>query len=116
VELTKEQDQILQGVRALIDDQQIQTVGGYAGTGKSVLLVALYHLLTEEGFHVQVCAPTGKAADVLKRKGVANAATIHSALYSLAGIHEKVVKQTVRGKPVEVAVVESMDWDFDPSI
>jgi exodeoxyribonuclease-5 len=115
MKLTKEQQTVLEGILSVMDERQIQVIGGYAGTGKSVLLVALYNQLIEDGYHVQVCAPTGKAADVLKRKGVSNASTIHSALYSLAGVNEKVIKQTVRGKAVEVSVVESMQWDFDPT-
>jgi exodeoxyribonuclease-5 len=64
---------VLGGVRA----HQVQTVGGYAGTGKTVLVSALADALP--GF--AVCAFTGKAAHVLRRKGVAEAGTIHSLIY-----------------------------------
>jgi exodeoxyribonuclease-5 len=52
------------------------TLGGYAGTGKTTLI---RHLVGElRGW--AVCAFTGKAANVLRRKGV-EAGTIHSLIY-----------------------------------
>jgi exodeoxyribonuclease-5 len=53
-----------------------QTLGGYAGTGKTTVVAELIRRLP--GF--RVCAFTGKAADVLRRKGV-EASTIHSLIY-----------------------------------
>jgi len=54
------------------------TLGGLAGTGKSTLMntvVQNYHA------RIAVCAFTGKAAHVLKTKGVKQAQTIHSLIY-----------------------------------
>jgi exodeoxyribonuclease-5 len=68
-------DKLLEGVRR---DVPRQTLGGYAGTGKSHLIADLLEALP--GF--AVCAPTGKAADVLRRKGVGDASTIHSLIYT----------------------------------
>lgn len=56
-------------------DRQRFVLGGYAGTGKTTLI----SIFVDET--VQVCAPTGKAAAVLRGKGVAEASTIHSLLY-----------------------------------
>jgi exodeoxyribonuclease-5 len=56
--------------------KQEQSLGGYAGTGKSTLVAELIRRLP--GF--RVCAFTGKAANVLRRKGV-EASTIHSLIY-----------------------------------
>lgn len=54
----------------------VQTLGGYAGCGKTVLVAHLHASTPDFG----VCAFTGKAADILRRKGLP-AATIHSIIY-----------------------------------
>jgi exodeoxyribonuclease-5 len=53
-----------------------QSLGGFAGTGKSTVVAELIRRLPD----FRVCAYTGKAADVLRRKGV-EAETIHSRIY-----------------------------------
>ncbi len=55
---------------------QVQTMGGYAGTGKTTVIRTLAAHLRD----FRVCAFTGKAANVLVRKGVP-ASTIHSLIY-----------------------------------
>jgi len=76
--LTEEQtdivDQIIEGIENGI---LIQTLGGYAGTGKTTLVATLHELLP----NFAVCAFTGKAATVLGRKGIADTSTIHSRIY-----------------------------------
>lgn len=57
-------------------DRQVQTLGGLAGTGKSTIVKELVEYLP----NFAVCAYTGKAANVLRRKGL-NASTIHSLIY-----------------------------------
>lgn len=52
---------------------------GYAGTGKST--IANYIAETIADGQVAYCAPTGKAANVLLRKGCKGATTIHKMLY-----------------------------------
>ena len=54
------------------------TLGGYAGTGKSTLLRELLPMTRRI---VHVCAYTGKAAHVLRSKGIEQARTIHSLIY-----------------------------------
>lgn len=54
----------------------VQVVSGYAGTGKSTLIRHLADLLP----NFAVCAFTGKAANVLRGKGIP-AKTIHSLIY-----------------------------------
>jgi exodeoxyribonuclease-5 len=54
----------------------VQTLGGYAGTGKSTVIRALWDELPSYA----VAAYTGKAASVLRRKGL-KASTLHSLLY-----------------------------------
>jgi exodeoxyribonuclease-5 len=75
--LSDEQRDVFDAVQDGLDHQQVQTVGGYAGTGKTVLVAALADALP--GF--AVTAFTGKAAHCLRRKAVEGAATIHSTIY-----------------------------------
>ena len=57
-----------------------EVLGGVAGSGKSTIIP---YIISEYGggYSVRVCAPTGKAALVLKRKGIVDACTLHSFLY-----------------------------------
>jgi exodeoxyribonuclease-5 len=77
VELSKIQKYYLyrlwKGVEA---GEKEQTLGGYAGTGKTTIIKYLAKMLPEFG----VSAYTGKAANVLRKKGV-EATTIHSRIY-----------------------------------
>lgn len=56
-------------------------LGGYAGTGKTTVIRTVRAQAMEKGLCVWVCAFTGKAVNVLQRKGIP-ATTIHSRLYS----------------------------------
>lgn len=61
----------------------VSRLHGYAGTGKtSAVATRVIAELTDMGERVQVLAPTGKAARVLRSKGLHDAATIHSYLYT----------------------------------
>jgi exodeoxyribonuclease-5 len=77
VALSDEQRRVFEAVLRDLDDDQVQTVGGYAGTGKTVLVGALADRLPSYA----VAAFTGKAAYVLRKKGVSHARTIHSTIY-----------------------------------
>lgn len=57
------------------------SMGGLAGTGKTTVLARLPE---ELGVSIDVLAPTGKAAQVLKSKGI-EAETIHSYIYNFQG-------------------------------
>lgn len=85
-------------IKGVITPEPLTYIGGFAGTGKSTILP---HILEAVGFqpeHVTFCAPTGKAAKVmrtkLKTQGYPNfnSSTIHSAIY--------------RAKPAPVATLE----------
>lgn len=74
-------------MEAIVDiastDRGITRLHGYAGTGKtSVVATEAIRALERQGESVQVLAPTGKAAKVLRSKGLHSAATIHSYLYA----------------------------------
>jgi len=61
------------------------TLGGYAGSGKTTILQRLWPLLKGNG--AVAMAPTGKAGQVLRSKGV-DATTIHRLIYKFKGIRE----------------------------
>lgn len=58
-------------------ERQCLTVGGYAGTGKTTLIA---HIIGQWKARVAVAALAGKAAQVLRSKGIP-ASTIHSLIY-----------------------------------
>jgi exodeoxyribonuclease-5 len=58
---------------------------GNAGTGKSTCIAHLYPRLKAEG--MLFMAPTGKAADILRKKSM-EAVTVHAAIYYFKGLHE----------------------------
>jgi ATP-dependent exoDNAse (exonuclease V) alpha subunit len=76
-QLTFEQERAITALRKGVKEKvPQQTLGGYAGTGKTTVIRALKESLPS----CSVCAFTGKAASVLRRKGV-EASTIHSLIY-----------------------------------
>jgi len=72
--LTDEQKHVIREILKFSKDEV--RLGGRAGCGKTTLIKHLIELLP----NFAVCAYTGKAANVLRRKGVA-AKTIHSLIY-----------------------------------
>jgi len=66
----------------LLQANRYTSLCGYAGTGKTFLIGVLIDHLVEEGFEVRVCAPTHKAAQVLRNtiQRHVTAQTIHSLL------------------------------------
>lgn len=77
MQLTKEQQHIVDCLVKGVNKERIQTLGGYAGTGKTTVAQKVYEALPR----FAVCAFTGKAANVLRKKGVEDASTIHSLIY-----------------------------------
>jgi exodeoxyribonuclease-5 len=77
MKLSDEQNEVASAILADIKKKSVVTMGGLAGTGKSTL--AKYLKAKLPGF--AVCAFTGKAADVLRKKGMGKASTIHSLIY-----------------------------------
>jgi exodeoxyribonuclease-5 len=76
--LTEEQKSVItQIVKNVKSDQQISTMGGYAGTGKSFVISFLQKVFPR----FAICAYTGKATNVLRQKGISHASTIHSIIY-----------------------------------
>lgn len=57
------------------------TLGGLAGSGKSTILKEALQRTDDLGLDVAAGSFTGRAADVLRRKGVGRAQTLHSLMY-----------------------------------
>ena len=80
--LTKKQEEGLKtAVARHRAGEKYTVIAGYAGTGKSTLVRYIIDALDIEEDRVCHCAFTGKAAEVLKKKGNKNVATLHRLLY-----------------------------------
>lgn len=114
--LTDEQEEIKRAILEDMESRQVITVGGYAGTGKTLLLRDLFETLERQGVECLVCTPTGKAAHVLKSKGVTNVQTIHSALYQLVDVRYRTqTQERYDGAIVEQEVIDCMSWSWKGS-
>mgnify|MGYP000954884611 CR=1 FL=1 len=77
MELTDRQKLVLYKIKKGVEGGVLQqTLGGYAGTGKTTLV----RYITKFFPNFAVCAYTGKAANVLRKKEI-QASTIHSLIY-----------------------------------
>jgi len=75
--LTDEQKDAIRGILKSIKNNQVTTFGGLAGVGKTLCINTLAKSLP----NFCICAYTGKATNVLRRRGLVGAATIHSTIY-----------------------------------
>ena len=82
MELTKKQEEGLKIAVARHKSREKYTViSGYAGTGKSTLVRFIIDALDVDKDKVAYATYTGKAAEVLRKKGNPNAMTLHKLLY-----------------------------------
>lgn len=82
MELTKKQEEGLKIAVARHKSREKYTViSGYAGTGKSTLVKFIIDALDVDKDKVAYATYTGKAAEVLRKKGNPNAMTLHKLLY-----------------------------------
>jgi exodeoxyribonuclease-5 len=79
--LTEEQKNVIRNIVKDVSNEQIISLGGYGGTGKSTIIKVLLSAFENKGLNFLPCAYTGKAANVLRKKGISYAGTIHSAIY-----------------------------------
>jgi exodeoxyribonuclease-5 len=77
IQLSEEQENVITNLKDKMKTEQIQILAGPAGSGKSTCL----SYLINDFPNFAVCAYTGKAANVLRRKGISDAQTIHSTIY-----------------------------------
>ena len=61
--------------------EKYTVISGYAGSGKSTLVRFIINALDIDESDVCYCAFTGKAAEVLRKKGNKNVCTLHKLLY-----------------------------------
>lgn len=83
MELTRKQEEGLKiAVQRYRDHEPYTVIAGYAGVGKSTLIKFIIDALSmNPEFDVAYVAYTGKASEVLRRKGCPNAMTAHKLLY-----------------------------------
>lgn len=82
MQLTPKQEEGLKCVLAKYNNHdKFAVISGYAGTGKSTLVRFIIEALDVDEDKVAYCSYTGKAAEVLRRKGNKNAMTLHRLLY-----------------------------------
>lgn len=83
--LTDEQQHAIDAIVLWLEQPQIThpefKLGGFAGTGKTTIIKFLIKLLADK-YNIAVIAFTGKAVNVLNRKGV-QAQTMHSCMYDV---------------------------------
>ena len=80
--LTKKQEEGLKiAVERYRAGEKYTVIAGYAGTGKSTLVRSIIDALEVDEDKVCYCAFTGKAAEVLRKKGNQNVCTLHKLLY-----------------------------------
>jgi exodeoxyribonuclease-5 len=95
MQLTPEQQFV---IKELIQIKKpVQSLGGYAGTGKTTVIKHLDKLLPNWA----VCAYTGKAANVLRKKGL-ESSTIHSLIYKPDMDDAGHIKKDNNGSPMFV--------------
>lgn len=80
--LTKKQEEGLKiALERHANMERYTVISGYAGTGKSTLVRFIIEALGIDEKRVAYAAFTGKAAEVLRKKGNKNACTLHKLLY-----------------------------------
>ena len=80
--LTKKQEEGLKiALERHANMERYTVISGYAGTGKSTLVRFIIEALGVDEKRVAYAAFTGKAAEVLRKKGNKNACTLHKLLY-----------------------------------
>ena len=82
MELTiKQEEGLNEALRRYHNGDKYVTIAGYAGTGKTTLVKFIIAALNVEEDKVAYASYTGKAAEVLRKKGNKNAMTLHRLLY-----------------------------------
>lgn len=122
IELSPEQQKCALAIEKWLldeDSSQVFYVTGFAGSGKStVVMQVMTRLGIEHELEVLYAAYTGKAALVMRQKGCPDASTIHKLIYLPAGVknaqHLTDLKQKLDDKRTEVMQTYGADyhsWD-----
>ena len=78
---TKQQEGLAEALRRYKNNEKYVVISGYAGTGKSTLVKFIIEALDVDPNKVVFCSFTGKATEVLRKKGNKNTMTLHKLLY-----------------------------------
>jgi exodeoxyribonuclease-5 len=81
MQLTEEQKEVVRGIIKALSNNQVISFGGLAGVGKTTVCKTILQALAAKNLQFCAAAYTGKATNVLRKKGIA-ANTIHSCIYS----------------------------------
>lgn len=101
--------------------EKYTVISGYAGTGKSTLIRFIIEALDVSELDIRYCAITGKATNVLRRKGNKNTETLHKLLYKSillpSGRYHNEPRIVLEGMPKiiivdEVSMVPLHIWDL----
>ena len=110
--LTKKQEEGLKiAIQRYKNREKYTVISGYAGSGKSTLIKFIIEALDVEPEAVAYVAYTGKAANVLQKKGCPNAITAHKLLYYARPTPSGVYKFSPKPKfevPYAVIVVDEV--------
>jgi len=111
--LTESQEHaVSQAIEAFERGDPLFRIGGYAGTGKTTIAKEIVARMPGA---VEVCAFTGKAANVLHQKGLQGARTIHRTIYDYDERFETFVrKPALHAKAIlidEGSMVSDVLWE-----
>ncbi|WP_373709228.1 ATP-dependent RecD-like DNA helicase [Kaistella sp.] len=89
IELNHDQKEAINRLALFLEsNDQVFLLKGYAGTGKTTLIKGLIKYLLQEKKQFEICAPTGRAAKILRNK-TGYGSTIHSTIYSFDNLVAK---------------------------
>ena len=92
MELTTQQYKVFEQIKTFLNsDASVFILRGYAGTGKTTMVKVIADYI-EKSRQLVMMAPTGRAARVLTKKTGYEAVTIHKAIYNMAHVETKKVK------------------------
>lgn len=95
--LTEEQKTLVKNViKDIKDGKEVIKIGGFAGTGKTTIIKFILEVLKKKNLKTTTCAYTGKAADILRRKGIYNSSTIHSAIYEARTMEDDTISWSLK--------------------
>lgn len=95
--------------------EQIFTLSGYAGTGKTFLVKhVVFNILNLDESDVGFVAPTGKAASVMIQRGLTNAGTIHRMIYHAVEneTETEVDGKKITSKRISFVKKEKLDYRY----